>query len=364
MEISEMTLSDITERMNAIRAELETADDATLDRLNSEVDELEARKQEIEQRKTSAANVAGGAGTTIENYKERNSMTLEEIRNSHAYNEAYANYIRTGDASECRALLTDNTTGGTVPVPTMVAGIVAEAYKQSRILARVRKTNLKGNVKIGFERSAPVAGTHTEGGAAIAEEELLLGIVTLIPSTLKKWVSISDESLDSASGEAYLEYVYTEIMRKVIAAEENMVVAKILAAPQTATATAPAVKKFTAQTAAVSDFINARALLSSDASDLVILCTPAQYAQYKTLALAANFAFDPFEGIEVLFNDTVTMPIIGDLSGVMVNEPNGNDVAMKYDDTTLATSDLVRVIGRKPVAVEVVANNYFAKIGA
>jgi hypothetical protein len=141
-----------------------------------------------------------------------------------------------------------------------------------------------------------------------------------------------------------------------------MVVDAILAAPQTATATAPAVQKLTITNKGASDFINARALLTSEASDLVIIMTPADYAAYKTLALGGSFAFDPFEGIEVLFSDYATAPIIGDLSGVMANYPNGDNVQFKYDDATLMTSDLVRILGRKPVAIGVVGNNYFAKI--
>jgi hypothetical protein len=80
--------------------------------------------------------------------------------------------------------------------------------------------------------------------------------------------------------------------------------------------------------------------------------------------LGGSFAFDPFEGIEVLFSDAATVPIIGDLSGVLANYPNGDEIQYKYDDRTLMTSDLVRVLGRKPVAIGVVGNNYFAKITA
>ena len=112
----------------------------------------------------------------------------------------------------------------------------------------------------------------------------------------------------------------------------------------------------------LTDLINARALLTSEASDLVIIATPADYAAYKALSLAGSFAFDPFEGIEVLFSDYATAPIIGDLSGVLANYPNGDNVQFKYDDATLMTSDLVRILGRKPVAIGVVGNNYFAKI--
>lgn len=367
MDFKDMTIDQLLERRSQIASEID-APEADLDALEAEArsinEEIEQRRAAEQKRNEIRTAVANGGGETTETFHtEERTMTNKEIRNSAAYVEAYANFIKTGNDSECRSLLTENVSGA-IPVPEFVEGIIAEELRESRIMSRVRKTYAKGNVKVGFEVSAPIAGVHTEGGEAMAEEELVLGIVTLVPETLKKWVSISDEALDTMSGEDYLRYIYSEIGRKIIKAEEKKVVDAILAAPQTATATAPAVKKLTITTAGVADFINARALLSSEAEDLVIIATPADYAKYKALALAANFAFDPFEGIEVLFSDYATLPIIGDLSGVLANYPNGDAIQYKRDDSTLMTSDLVRVLGRKPVAIGVVGNNYFAKIGA
>lgn len=361
-------LKTIESRMAEIKTELETADEERMTALENEVADLETRKAElIEQRKKEIADVIKN-GKEIEKVEEReNKMTIQEVRNSKAYIDAFARYIKTGKDEECRALLTDNVESplvGSVPAPTFVEGIIAEAQKASPIMSRVRKTYAKGNVKVGFELNAPIATVHAEGSGAMDAENLQLGIVTMVPATLKKFVEISDEALDTMAGEDYLRYIYSEVGRKIIKAEEKIVVDAILAAPQTANSTHPAVGKLTIQSAGVADFINARALLTSEASDLVIIATPAQYATYKALALSAGFAFDPFEGIEVLFSDYATMPIIGDLSGVMANYPNGDAIQYKYDDTTLMTSDLVRVLGRKPVAIAVVGNNYFAKIGA
>lgn len=290
-------------------------------------------------------------------------MSNNEVRNSVEYINAYANYIKTGKDAECRSLLTENVSG-TVPVPTFVAGIVAERVKESKILSRCRHMNAAGNVKVGFEISAPAAAAHTEGSTAIAEEALTLGIVTMIPATLKKWVGISDEALDSMSGEAYLQYLYDEVTRGIIKARENAVVAAILAAPQVATATAPAVAKTGQAAGAITDFVDARALLSSAAEDLVIIITPAMYATYRGLQMAANYGVDPFDGLPVLFNDTVTAPIIGDLAGVMENLPIGDGIQFKYDDKTDMKKDIVNVLGRQPVATAVVGNNFFAKVAA
>ena len=370
MNLKDKTVDELMERRAAIATEID-APEADLDALEAEArainEELESRKAAETKRNEIRTAVANGKGETTETFKkeERKTMTVSEIRSSKAYIDAFAQYVKTNDDTECRALLTDNVQSplvGSVPVPTFVEGIIADAYRESPIMSRVRKTYAKGNVKVGFELSAPIATVHAEGDDPQTEENLQLGIVTLIPQTLKKWVSISDEALDTMSGEEYLRYIYSEIARKIVKAEEKMVVDAILTAPDTAAATAPAVAEFNAQTPALSDFINARALLTSEASDLVIIMTPADYATYKALAITAGFAFDPFEGITVLFSDFATDPIIGDLSGILANYPNGDSVQFKYDDTTLMTSDLVRILGRKPVAIAVVGNQYFAKL--
>ena len=359
---------ELEERKSAIATETDEADAEKLDALNAELEAIEERTKalnlEIEESRKAAEAVANGAGKKIETRKDEHKMTDMEIRNSHEYIEAFAKYIKTGDATECRTLFSDNKTNGTVPVPSFVADIVAKRLEDSEILRRVRRMEAAGNVKVGFEISAPAAEAHTEGGTAITEEALSLGIVNLVPKTYKKFVQISDEALDSMSGEAYLSYIYDEVARGIIKAEENAVVAAILAAPQTATASAPAVAKTGAAAGNIADFVNARALLSSAATDLVIICTPAQYAQYRGYQMSASYAVDPFDGLEVLFSDAATVPIIGDLSGVMMNLPKGSAVEFKYDDKTLMTSDIVKILGRQPAAIGVVGNKFFAKVSA
>ena len=367
-EIMMLGFDELEERRAAIASETDEADAERLDALNAELTAIEERTRalnlEIEESRKAAEAVANGAGKTIETRKDEHKMTEMEIRNSRDYIEAYAKYIKTGNAAECRTLLSDNVQNGVVPVPEFVAGIIAERLKASPILSRVRRMNAAGNVKVGFEISAPAAGTHTEGSdTPVAEEELVLGIVTLVPTTYKKWVSISDEALDSMSGEEYLRYIYDEVARGIIKAEENAVVAKILAAPQIATASAPAVAAYSnSGTATIADFVQARALLSAAAEDLVLIMTPAQYAGYRSLQMSAQYAVDPFDGLEVLFNDTVTAPIIGDLGGVMMNLPKGEAIEFKYDDHTRMKLDLVDILGRQPAAIEVVGNKFFTKV--
>lgn len=365
-EIMLLDFEGVENRASQIVVELADADAEGIETLNAELEAIEERKAvlnaELEEKRQAAQAVAEGAGKVIETRKEDKKMSME-IRNSHEYIEAFAKYVKTGSDKECRALLSDNVQNGVVPVPTFVGEIVAKRLEESEILRRVRRMNAAGNVKVGFEIDAPAAATHTEGSETpVAEEALVLGIVNLAPVTFKKWVSISDEALDSMSGEAYLSYIYDEVARGIIKAEENAVVAAILGAPQTATSARPAVAKTGTAAGNIADFVNARALLSSAAQDLVIIASPAQYAQYRALQMAAQYGVDPFDGLEVLFSDAATAPIIGDLSGVMMNLPKGDAIEFKYDDTSLMTSDMVRVLGRQPAAIGVVGNKFFAKV--
>ena len=117
-------------------------------------------------------------------------MSDKEIRNSKAYIDAYAEYVKTGKDEEVRALLTENVSTGTVPVPDFVYDVVKTAWDKEGIMARVRKSYLKGNLKVGFEIEGDDAAIHTEGSGAVNEENLVLGVVDLVPETIKKWVNL------------------------------------------------------------------------------------------------------------------------------------------------------------------------------
>ena len=157
MELKEMSIEELNERKSQIVVESE-AEDANLDELETEMrsinDEIETRKADEAKRAEIRAAVASGEGETIQTFEVVNeerekTMTNAEVRNSHEYNVAYANYIKTGNDTECRALLTENVSG-TVPVAAYVEGRVRTAWDREGITSRVRKTFLKGNVKIGY----------------------------------------------------------------------------------------------------------------------------------------------------------------------------------------------------------------------
>lgn len=368
MDIKTMTIEELEARKAAIatESEAEGADvDALLEEVRSINGELEARKAEAAKQAELRAAVAAGAGTTIEEVKKEErtaKMDVKEIRNSAEYIDAFAHYIRTGSDAECRALLSDGNASGTVPVPAFAEMAVANRVRESKILSRVRKSSAPGILKVGFEIAAPEAAYHAEGGDPVTEEALTLGIVTMNPGAFKKWVSFSDELLENS--QAFVEYIYDEVARGIVKGIEKAIVQAILAAPQTATATAPAVAKTGSAAGAITDFVNARALLSGEAEDLVVIVSPTDYAAYRALQMAANYGVDPFDGREVIINEFATAPIIGDLYGVTVNRPFGDDIRFKLDETTLMTSDMVRLLGKQPGAVAVTSNLFFAKVAA
>ena len=48
--------------------------------------------------------------------------------------------------------------------------------------------------------------------------------------------------------------------------------------------------------------------------------------------------------------------------GAQANFPNGNEVTLKYDDLSLAESDLVKIVGREYVGLGLVADKCFCRV--
>ena len=194
--IKEMETAALEERRAEITSQV--TEDRSLEELAAFEEELRAIKDEIElrkaeeaERRAKAAAIAEGAGEVKETIEPVEERTMEniEIRNTKEYIDAYAEYLKSNDDKECRALLTENVSG-TVPVPEFVYDIVKTAWERDEITRRVRKAYLRGNVKIGFEISADPATKHTEAAnSAVNEESLVLGIVTMTPVSFKKWIN-------------------------------------------------------------------------------------------------------------------------------------------------------------------------------
>ena len=372
-----MTIEQIEERKNAIVADLDK-EGADLDALEAEMrslnEEIEIRKAEEAKKAEIRKSIADGkVGEVVEEKKieeRKNTMTNNEVRATKEYVDAFARYLISEDATEVRSLLTENATGGSVPVPALVDEIIRTAWENNAILSRVRRTEIKGNLKVAFERVATAAGIHTEGADAPAEETLKLGIVTMVPASIKKWIRVSDEAV-TMGGEALVRYIYEEVSYQIIKKLTDEVVKDIKTAPTSATSVAACVAQITSAPS-VTAIATAFANLSDEATDPVVIMNKLTYAAFKQAQAQANFAIDPFEGLPVLFNNSLkaysaassneVYAIVGDLKGESVNYPEGDGVAIKYDDLSEAEADLVKIVGRQYAAHAVTACGRFCNI--
>ena len=376
MELREMNV----EQLKARKAEIAEMDreSAATEELEERVAELETIKAELEARKQQAAEeaeireqVANGNDPVVRDFEEVKTMTLEELRASKEYVDAYANYLKStlrgeNDDSECRALLTKNATAATgyVPVPTMVDDIVRHAWENENILARVKKTGFVGNVKVAFELSADPAYVHSEGATAHTEEALTLGIVEIKPENIKKWITVSDEMME-ATGEAFLTYVYEELTYQVLKKLSYGIVGKIADCAYTSNQSGavgiPKVKK----NPGIMTIANAAANLSDEAVDLCVVMNPLTKVAFQEAYAAGNFAVDPFQGLPVVPSralpafDTASendcYAIVGELSAMQVNFPAGEGLKVVTDPYSLAERDLVKIVGRVFAGYEVTA---------
>lgn len=375
MEIREMDLEQVETRLAEVK-DLLHADDADLEALESEIRSLKDRRAEInaeiEQRKAEVNEVINTAVEieTFEKEEVRKVMEMKELRNTTEYVNAYAEYIK-GDDKQLRALLTENASG-TIAVPELVYDIVKTAWEREGIMSLVRKSYLKGNLKVGFEISSTGAAVHTEGAAAVSEETLVLGVVNLVPVSIKKWISISDEAMD-LRGEDFLRYIYDELAYQIAKKAADTLIAKIESCGTVSTTTQVGVPVVTAASIALGTVANALAALSDEAVNPVIIMNKQSWASFKEVQYAGSYGVDIFEGLDVRFNNTIkaftaastgdTYAIVGDLAnGALANFPNGDDINFKFDDLTLATSDLVKITGREYIAIEPIAPNHFVKI--
>lgn len=364
-EIMELDLDALESRANAIAIATDSADMETLETLNAELDAIEERKadiaREIETRKKDIAEVINGNGKEVEVEERTTKMTDIEIRKSPEYLDAWVEYQKGRASEEQRALLTVNASNGTIAVPVYVEEKIHTAWENNEIIRRIRRSYYKGNLKVGVEVSAGDAVIHTEGSGAISEEELVLQYLELIPRFVKKKVQYSDEVL-SLAGQAFVDYIFDEIEYKIIGEVAKGIVQMIVFNPD---GLSP-VYTMAGASISTADIIGAEGLLGGEATNPVLITTRATAAALKAAALSAGYAYDPFDGMDVIYvdssaltftdgNNTYTASaVVADLSGVLANFPDGDIVKFKFDDTTLADADMIRVIGKLYVAFAVV----------
>lgn len=410
----EERMTEVAERRNAIvdeiaskKEEFENADTDKREELLGEVEELTKEADQIdeeikdleEQRSTFKAQeerMSLSANLTKIKVEERKEqINMENVLNTHEYNQIYADMIRGKvDEKEVRSFLQKRTdpdpgllTSTTnVPVPVIMQGFVETAWYQygkfSRIVAETFEPAI---LKIPVETAASGAAWHTEGGDAVDEEYITLGQIILQPKMIKKWISLSDELMAMAA-EDFLRYVADELVYRVILALDEAIISRtdlnglgvIGIVGNANTETLSAALDFNVINEAISGLVTFE--------DLVIAMNPATF--FKNFMGLTDQVGNPIfrivhdnenrpqyylSGYRVEFTQALpayedadpgdAYAVVGNFRrGYRLNYPQGRDVITLVDPYTLATKDLVRMIGRLYVAGNVVKPKHFVEL--
>ncbi len=372
-------LQEIEARKLEIRELVEKSENVEeIDALNEEVENLDAEAKDLTDKleaQEEAEKIQNDEVIVeeVEVKEEKKMNNNVELRNSKQYIDAYAEYIKSGKEEEKRTLLSIYAEeDGQIAVPDFVYNEVKTAWEKSDIMSLVRKAEFKGTLTIQFEVSGSPAVIHAEGGDPVDEEELVEGIVKLVPANIKKWISISDEVMD-LRGEAFLRYIYDEITYRITKKAADELVGMIANLPQVADATTPSANLVSAAPSAAT-IATAIANLSDEARDYTIVMNKLTYATFKEVQYANNYGVDVFEGCRVVFNNTLpaydaasgddVYAIVGDFGhGALANFPNGiGNIQFKFDELSRKKEDLVEILGREYVGMGVVADKAFTLI--
>lgn len=379
-EIKALDYDVLTQRIADIKVEMES-EDSDIEALSAEVDLIEKRKAELKAAANEAAEKRAMIAKKLEadviekRKEEKTKMTNMEIRNTPEYGKAFVKGLLADDFTEARALLTENVTGGSVPVPEILETEIKNAWEDAQFLQFAKRTTYKGNVKVGFEVSATGAAVHVEGANAPTEETLVWGTVELKAESIKKWITVSDEALEGTTIDTLGE-IYKEVAQRIVEKAEEIAIGKVIAAPAiTSAANGPGVPVLEVTAIAADTIVNAVALLSGKAKDLRIIMNRQTKAAFEAVALGLSYGADIYDGLKdrIIYTDALdafsaadpndTFVIIGDIGyGFQANFPAGNDVKIKVDDLSLAEKDLVKIVGRQYVGMGVVAPKAFVKI--
>ena len=339
------------------------------DQLNHQLEELKQKAaEEAEARKA----VEDGAGDIKEKMQEDTKMDLKEIRNSQEYLDAFANYIRTGSAEECRTVLLSKNApaSGQLPVPDMLEGIIKTAWEKNEFLNQIKKTYFRGNLRVPFELSATGAWKHVEGTTGLTEEEITIGIVTLTPANIKKLVRVTDECV-AMGGEEFINYIYSEVAYRILGELVKEIIDYIDDLSTSNSSSAIGIPKVKVAPG-VMTLENAATNLSEEATDLCVVLNRLSEQAFNTAYASASFAINPWAGMKRIYtsalpaysaaNENDMYALVGDLKAIQANYPEGESLIIKWDDLSEAEDDIVKVVGRQYVGFGVTAPGRLVKL--
>ena len=381
MDVRTMSTDELISRRNELAEALDSAPAEELDNIEAEArairEELETRAAEEKKRNEIRAGINDGSipTNTIERGSEVNTeKTIKEIRNSQEYINAYAEYVKGGyqDDTQLRALLTEDVTGGTLPIPDFVDEIIRTAWDDNSIMSEVYRADMEGDFEVGFEYASSDAADLPEGtSTALTEGTISTGIVTIKPDYIAKWTTISRRAM-KMKGERFLRYIYDSLAHKLVKKAADKLVGAIAGMPQTATASAPSAAKIT-EAPGLATIAHAIANLSDEAENPVVIMNKLTEAAFEDVRVAANFAQDPFKGLTVKHNNSLpaysaatagaVYAIVGDLKqGAVANFPEGEGIEYLFDEMTQKKVGMIEVQGMQLVGIGVVSCGAFTLI--
>ena len=192
----------------------------------------------------------------------------------------------------------------------------------------------------------------------------------LIPANIKKLVRITDECI-AMGGEDFIAYIYDEVTYQILKELVKEIIDKIDDASTSNGSTAIGIPKVKVAPG-VMVLANAATNLSEEATDLCVVLNRLTEAKFNTAYASGQFAIDPFAGFTKVYcsalpaydaaSENDMYAVVGDLSAIQVNYPEGEGIIIKWDDMSEAEDDLVKVVGRQYSGFGVTAPGRLVKL--
>lgn len=220
MEIKEMSMEQLEERLSQIATEKD-AEDANLDALMDEVKAIEERKAEIkaqiEERNAQAEAIAKATEptTVIKEFKETEKMERTFAVDSVEYRNAWLKNLmgKELDAEERTAIT------GTDAIPTETLNKIVLRLEENPLLGKIDLMQIPGYVKI------PVYSTNNDATwtTTSTDSEDVIGSISLTPYQLIKTIEVP-ATVDKMSISAFEQYIVKALANKIEAALEKAIV--------------------------------------------------------------------------------------------------------------------------------------------
>lgn len=232
MELTEMTLKDIEERMNAIGVELET-EDSDVDALEKEVRSLKERKTELEQAAEKRAGlmseIISGSGHTVKRFTPEKQEKCEYGPNSKEYRSAFLKELLGQEMTkEERAAFVHTTANTSAVLPTTMLNQIWDLVSEQHAIMGDITIYRTGTILEVVKHTAIAAGAAktVSENAANDDEQNTFVKVTLSGKDFSKHVDIS-YAMERMSIDALEQYLVNEISASLGDAMADDVIAQI-----------------------------------------------------------------------------------------------------------------------------------------